>query len=197
MGKGFNMNLRRRLRHAAGYVYVAAKYYLPGLFSLILFLFVLYVISNVPRMFDSFSNGYLQYFPEKLNHDTAVSLLSAILQVDGILLGLFGLVFAAILNMQQTQIAQLRAYSSAPLETLSDSTAKRIRKLMSGLKVQFFLLGLFALSLIYSMFQTFILLANTNQEMQREQLTQSISPLFAGVIIFFLAIYLAFAWTGE
>jgi len=150
---------------------------------------------------------YIGLFPPTIPRENAQNLLNVIIQVDGILLGFFGFVFATTLNGLQTQAQVATTELLRRLHTVSLVGSERFRKLLktpgtAEYEYQRFLdetdsrrrgalawMAVTSLFLIVSILWSFSRLASLQGDLSRSDLNWSIVPLFAGIGLFLLTVF--------
>lgn len=165
-------------------------------------LFYLLLISFVVYAFFEVIQRYLEWFPEDIKRENAMNLLNAIIQVDGILLGFFGLVFVTILNELQSQKAALITEYLKRVQTIgtvdTNDIAKRakasgtLERLLNALNISrkqvLQWMGWTTLLLIASILLAFSRMANLGNALGRSELYWPVTLLFVAVAAFLLTV---------
>jgi hypothetical protein len=165
-------------------------------------MFALGILFGGIYLFFQIVGKYIELFPEGIGRTSALSLLGAIIQVDGILLGFFGLVYASVLAGLQSQSVTVigELLKSLHLAGLlgAEHIKKRLRtpntaeyefqRLLDQIepmrKSALQWLGITSLLLIASILWSFSRMANTSPTLSRGDLYWSVTPLFVAVVTF-------------
>ena len=163
---------------------------------------VITVIFGAVYAFVQFVGRYIELFPPSINKETVQSLLSGIIQVDGILLGFFGLIFASILGGLQSQSVTVTGELLKSLHMVglvgTEQMRKRLKvsgtaeyeyqRMLSQLepmrKSALQWLGITSLLLITSILWSFSRMTITENTLPRGELFWSIAPLFVAIVTF-------------
>ncbi len=164
--------------------------------------FVIGVIFVALYAFVQFVGRYIELFPPNISRENAQSLLGGIIQVDGILLGFFGLIFASVLSGLQSQSVTVTGELLKSLHMAglfgTDQIKKRLKtsgtaeyeyqRMLQQLEpmrrgaLQW--LGITSLLLIASILWSFSRMTNTDNTLPRGELYWCITPLFVAIITF-------------
>lgn len=161
---------------------------------LILVLFVLWeIVTYIPSIADS----YVRLLPENIAGKNADALLAALVQVEGTLLGFFGLIFVAILTIIQSHIELARRELDRHPDLPDDSPERsRLTNLFTARSYVIFLMAASVLFLVVSVFLTLSTLAWVGTELPRFSLQGIITALLFGIFLVFVAIWLALRVRG-
>jgi hypothetical protein len=160
------------------------------------------VVSGAVYLFLQLVSRYISLFPSNISREDAESLLSGIIQIDGILLGFFGLVFATTLSGLQSQgvtvvgellkslhkIGLFNAEQSKKSMKTPGTAEYELKRLMDQLepmrKSVLRWLAITTLLLIVSILWSFSRIASIAQLLSRDDLYWSITPMFAAILTF-------------
>jgi hypothetical protein len=160
------------------------------------------VISGVVYGFLQLVGRYVALFPPNLSRTNAQSLLAGIVQIDGILLGFFGLVFASELSGLQSQGVTVVGELLKSLHKLGFYSVEDLKKRLKtvGTEEHEFKvlidqlepmrrsvlrwLAITGLLLIVSILWSFSRMANIVDVLSRDDLYWSIAPMFAAILTF-------------